>query len=194
MKSQMNESRAPIECHFSLTSHPGNVFLKLGLSIGDPDSGQATSSFFTLCQVPSHEIQNPCCEATKTCIEPATLRISPAKMGLSTAHWVLRKTHLRPMSRLSKRSRLPLPLATVLLLGSLCFTGPQASRPSFRTGLRAADEAWREAYDMELQRNRLLREQLKEDMELPEVCEVDWKASYEMLVDDGEHGRQGKCT
>lgn len=36
---------------------------------------------------------------------------------------------------------------------------------------------------MELQRNRLLREQLKEDMELPEVCEVDWKASYEKLSD-----------
>lgn len=37
---------------------------------------------------------------------------------------------------------------------------------------------------MELQRNQLLREQLKnEEMELPEVCEVDWKASYEKLSD-----------
>ena len=80
-----------------------------------------------------------------------------------------------------------LPLATVLL-GNWCFTRPPASRPSL-TCLRAADEeAWREAYDMELQRNQLLREQLKnEEMELPEVCEVDWNASYEMLVDDGEH-------
>ena len=58
--------------------------------------------------------------------------------------------------------------------------------------MRAEDEeTWREAYDTELQRNQLLREQLKIDgMDLPEVCEVDWKGSYEQLeLSDGDRTR-----
>ena len=137
-------------------------------------------------QVPSHELQT---QSNQYMLSQHHSESVLQTWGLSTGHRPPAtgslRTILGPMSLRLGRSRWPwLPLATLLL--GLCFTGPQASRPSrpFRTCLRAADEAWREAYDMELQRNQLLREQLKkEDMKLPEVCEVDWKANYEMLVD-----------
>lgn len=83
---------------------------------------------------------------------------------------------------MSRRSRSAL-VALVPGLSLWCFIGFTADENDRRTPVRAeSEEAWREAYDTELQRNQLLREQLKiEDVELPEVCEVDWQASYEML-------------
>lgn len=83
---------------------------------------------------------------------------------------------------MSRRSRSAWVALVVPGLSLWCFLGFPAPGGDRRTPVRAEGEAWREAYDVELERNQLLREQLKiEDMELPEVCEVDWQASYEML-------------
>lgn len=86
---------------------------------------------------------------------------------------------------MSRRSRSAWVALVVPGLSFWCFIGAPGEdrREDRRTPVRAeGEEAWREAYDVELERNQLLRDQLKiEDMELPEVCEVDWQASYEML-------------
>jgi len=59
-----------------------------------------------------------------------------------------------------------------------------------RLAEEAADTAvWKEAYDLELERNSLLRDQLKsvgfeEDSKLPEIeeCSIDWADNYEKIA------------
>mmetsp|Transcript_42127 Transcript_42127/g.98254 ORF Transcript_42127/g.98254 Transcript_42127/m.98254 type:complete len:302 (-) Transcript_42127:44-949(-) len=52
----------------------------------------------------------------------------------------------------------------------------------------AEEDVWREAYDAEMERNKLLREQLSalqidaDGQEMPEACSVDWKDSYEQVA------------
>ena len=51
----------------------------------------------------------------------------------------------------------------------------------------SSEDAWKAAYDAEMERNELLREQLRsldigESSEMPEACEVDWRESYEKLA------------
>eukprot|EP00913_Durusdinium_trenchii_P027279 g25593.t1 len=77
----------------------------------------------------------------------------------------------------------PASLLVLLLSAHLTFVALRRRPAQLRSWRKATEDPWREAYDAELRRNELLLEQLGEEVELPEVCEVDWKESYETLVD-----------
>ncbi|CAK8997243.1 Hypothetical protein SCF082_LOCUS5144 [Durusdinium trenchii] len=77
----------------------------------------------------------------------------------------------------------PASLLVLLLSAHLTFVALRRRPAQLRSWRKATEDPWREAYDAELRRNELLLEQLGEEVELPEVCEVDWKESYEKLSD-----------
>ncbi|CAE7735323.1 unnamed protein product [Symbiodinium sp. CCMP2456] len=72
----------------------------------------------------------------------------------------------------------------------LCFAGSRPQKSERLQDLQvhaSSEDVWKAAYDAEMERNELLREQLRsldigESSDLPEACEVDWQDSYEKLA------------
>ncbi|CAE7280882.1 unnamed protein product [Symbiodinium sp. CCMP2592] len=103
----------------------------------------------------------------------------------------MRPPHLRWKRSLSALSVLCAVLGSSSLLG---FAGsrPQSERLQRLQDLQvhaSSEDAWKAAYDAEMERNELLREQLRSldigessAAEMPEACEVDWQDSYEKLA------------
>ncbi|CAE6957200.1 unnamed protein product [Symbiodinium microadriaticum] len=92
-----------------------------------------------------------------------------------------------------KRSLCALSVLCAVLGGSSRLLGFAGCRPQKSERLQdlqvhaSSEDVWKAAYDAEMERNELLREQLRsldigESSDLPEACEVDWKDSYEKLA------------